>query len=178
MASVVLFCFAVDDCQAVEEDGAVRLLAIGVLSVRCARCQPPACQHVDCVVVAAERVVDERFVVGQLERIGRQRLGLLEGLERVVIMSLAALNLGDMNLRLRILRLGRDDVVEHLERLVQLAVGEQSVGQAALGVEIVGVEIERAMVGGDRILVLLQLLVAGAQERTRCARNGRRPESH
>ncbi len=53
----------------------------------------------------------------------------------MLVVALAALDLGDADLGLRVLGLGGDDLLEDLEGLVDLAVGEQGVGEAALDVD-------------------------------------------
>ncbi len=82
----------------------------------------------DGFVVAAERVVDERLVIGELLRFGGQAFGLFEGLEGEIVVTLAALDLRDVNLREGILRLDGDDELEDLEGFVELAVGQESCG--------------------------------------------------
>ena len=62
-----------------------------------------------------------------------------------------------------VLRLGGDDGVEDFESFFELVVIEESAGQAALGVDVVGIEIAGAAVGGDGFLVLVELIVAGAE---------------
>ena len=61
----------------------------------------------------------------------------LRGGEGGIVVALTALNLGDVDLGLRVLRLRGDDVVEDLEGLVELAVGEEGIGEAALYIDVV-----------------------------------------
>ncbi len=95
-------------------------------------------QRADRLVVAAQRVVDQCLVVVQFDRVLRQRLGLLQRRERLVVMSLPPLNLRDANLRLRVLRLCRHNRFEDLQRLIQLVVRQQRIRQPALAVQISG----------------------------------------
>ena len=92
-----LVLLAIDDAEAVEEDGAVGLLGIGVFSVGMGGAVEEFDEDCGGLVVASEGVVDEGFVIGELERVGLKGLGLLDGFEGGIVVALAALNLGDVN---------------------------------------------------------------------------------
>ena len=148
-----LVLLAVDGAETVEEEVAIGLLWIGVLAVGVAGGGEQLLENVECVIVAAERVVDEGFVVAELGGILHERLGFIKGVEGFLVVALATLNLGDADLRLRVLRLGCDDLLEDLEGRVDLLIREQRVGEASLRVDrVLRLLLERGAVGGDGIL--------------------------
>src|ERR1700722_2004631 len=59
--------FAIDDCEAIEKIRTVRLVAIGVLSIRVSSVSYQFGQYTNRVVITAQRIVDESFVIGQFE---------------------------------------------------------------------------------------------------------------
>ncbi len=65
----------------------------------------------------------------------RQELGLVEGGEGLVVVSLTALDLGDADLRLDVMGIGSDELLIERKRCGKLAVGEESAGEGALRVE-------------------------------------------
>ena len=97
-----LVLFAVDDGKPIQEGRAVLLLLLGVLAIGVRGGVENAGQYIGCLAVFAQCVVDERLVVAEFERILHLRLRLLQGCQRLVVVALATLNLGDANLRLRV----------------------------------------------------------------------------
>ena len=148
----------------------------------CSEYLPSACvesvenagQNIRCLAVLAQRVVDQRLVVAQFQRVLHLRLRLLQRRQRLVVVALAALDLGDADLRLRVRRVRRHQPVERLKRLIQLAVHQQCSRQPALGIGIVRVDLQRAAIGRRGLLRLLQLVVAGRQSEL----DPRRPVCH
>ena len=109
-----LVLLAIDDAKPVEEDRAVLLLLLGVLAIGMRRRIENAGENAGCLVVLAQRVVGQGLVVVQLERILDLRLCLFEGCERLVVMALAALDLGDTNLGLGVRGVCGHQRVEYL----------------------------------------------------------------
>ena len=149
--------------QAVQEDGAVVLLAVVVVVVGlCGACDQ-AVQYLRGLGIAAERVVGQRLVEEDLVGIGGKRLRLFECGQGLLVVALAALAFGDARQRLRILWVGRGDLLVGVLRILKLIVVQQRLGECALGIQVVGIQIDGLLVGGDGILRVLDLVVSGAQ---------------
>ncbi len=160
---VGLVLLAVHIGQPVEEDGAIVLFRFGVLAVRVAGLLYQALQGLRRLVVVAQGVVDQGFVEADFERIRGQRLGLLQRGQRLLVVALAALDLRDAQIGLRVLRVGSGDGLKVLERRAKLVVIQQRLRQAPFRVQVIRFHLERLGVGIDGILVLLELVVAHAQ---------------
>ena len=124
--------------QAVEEDGAIVLLGIGVLAVRVCGLLYQSLQALHCFVVVTERVVDQGFIEANFQGIGGQGLRFLQGGQRLLVVALPPFDLRDPQVGLGILRVGHGDGLKVLERRGQLVVIEQRLGQTAFRVKIIG----------------------------------------
>ena len=82
--------------------------------------------------------------------------------ESLLILSVAALDLGHMEVGLGVGGVAFRDILVGREGFLVLAVLEQGVGKGAFDVEVVGFEVKRALVGGDGLFGVLDLVVAGA----------------
>src|ERR1700761_4914558 len=93
-----LVLLAVNNREPIEEDRAIRLLSICILPIRMRRVCNQLSQNSSSIVIATERVIDKRLIVGKLERVGSQWLCLIQRLKRLVVVSLPAFDLRDMDL--------------------------------------------------------------------------------
>ena len=80
--------------------------------------------------------------------------------QRQIVVALPALDLRYLDVALRILRLGRDEGVVSLQRIVQLVRVEQRIGQTAHRVCVVAFDVERALVRSSSFVGLVQLVIA------------------
>ncbi len=103
------------------------------------------------------------FVIAGFERGGILLAGLVDGGEGILIFALAALDFSDVDEGLGVFGIGFGKQLELLEGLVELVVGEQGLAQGVEGVGIAGVHIGSALVGGDGVFGLLELVIGGAQ---------------
>ena len=83
----------------------------------------------------------------------------LHGRQRFFVFALAAENFADVNDGAGILRVGFRDLPIFLESFIELIVVEQCLGQRPQVVRVFGVEIGGALVGINRVLGSLQLVV-------------------
>ena len=124
---------------------AIACFAFGICRRRVRRAASIAFSVFDGLVVAAQRVVGQGFVIAQLRVVGDQRLGLLQRGERLFVVALAALNVRRTDQRLGILRIALDQVFVDLVRLLRPCLGDERIGQTALCVRVVRVLVERAL---------------------------------
>ncbi len=83
--------------------------------------------------------------------------------ERQIVLGLAAVNLGDADVGLRVFGIGVGDHFVLFEGGIKLSVVQQVFGQAANGVEIVAIENNGVAEGIDGALVILALLIGSAE---------------
>ncbi len=96
---------------------------------------------------------------------GTTELAFFKRLHRLIELAVAAIDLGDAHVGLRIRRISVDDGFVLLQRGFGLTVVHQVLGQPANRVQIVMIQFGRLAVGLDRLLVFLFLLVGVAQRR-------------
>ena len=103
------------------------------------------------------------FVESRFQRVGIHLARLADHSQRIFILALPALDLGDVNQRLGVVGIGFGQILVLLQRIVELIVVEQRLRQRIHGLQIAGLQIFRALVSRDRILGLLHLVVQRAQ---------------
>ena len=114
------------------------------------------------IVEAAQHVEEQAFVVAGFEEVGSSLRAL-----RMVASASSYLPwrrwISPIWTRLGVLRIGLGEELELLEGLVELVVAEQGLGQGVEGMRIPGIHVGGALIGGDGVLGLLQLVVNRAQ---------------
>ena len=132
--------FAVDRAQPLQEHRAIVLVGNAVFAVGVFGLLQQLVEDLDRVVVLALRLVDDGDVVLHLQRIGHDRSGLLQRFQRLIELAVAAIDLRNAHVGLRIRRIGIGDHLVLFQRGVGLAIVHQVLGQAANGIQIVVVQ--------------------------------------
>ena len=160
---VGLVLLLIDVAEPLEEDAAVVLFFLGVSAVGVGGEIDHGRVGLRSVVEAAQDVEQQTLVVAGFKAGGVELARLFNGGQGIVKLVLAALDFGDMDERLRVLGIGRGQLRELLERLVEPIVVEQGLGQGVHGARVAGSHVGRALIGGNSVLGLLQLVVGRAQ---------------
>ena len=146
-----------------EEDAAIVLFFVGVRAVGM-RCEVDHGRvGLRGLVKAAQNVEQQAFVVAGFQARGVQLTRFADCGQRIFKLSLAALDLRDVYKGLGVLRVGCGKQLILLLRLVELVVAEQCLGQGVHGVQVARLHVERALIGRNGVLGLLQLVVGCAQ---------------
>ena len=160
---VGLILFVIDRAQMLEEKAAVALFLGGVSAVGMRGQLDHLLEGLRSLVKAAQHVQQVAFLEAGFERRGVLLARFANGGERVLEFSLAELNLGHIHQRLGIFRIGFGQQLELLQGLVKLVVVEQRLAQRVQRMRVTGVHAGGALIGGNGILGLLQLVIGRAQ---------------
>jgi hypothetical protein len=115
--------------QPLQEDAAVVLLLGGVGSVGVRGQVHHLLVGLRGLVVATQHVQQQPLVEARFQAAGVHLARLADGGQRILILSLAALNLADAHQGAGVLRVGLGQLPVSLERLIELVVAEQCMGQ-------------------------------------------------
>jgi hypothetical protein len=146
-----------------EEDAAIVLFLVGISAVGMAGEVDHGRVGLSGLIEAAQDVEQHAFVVAGFKAGGVQLAGFAHGGQRIFKLPLAALDLRDVDESFGVLRIGCGKLLILLERLVELVVAEQSLGEGVHGVQVARLHVHRALIGGNGVLGLLQLVVGCAQ---------------
>ena len=158
-----LVLLVIDRPQPLQEDAAIVLLLGGVGAVGVRGQVHHLLEDLRGFVEAAQHIQQQPLVVAGFQIAGLLHARFADGGQRILILSLAALNLADMNQGAGILRVGLGQQPELLERLVELIVVEQGLGQRVQRAHVFRLHVGGALIGGDGVLGPLQLLIGRAQ---------------
>jgi len=118
----VVFLFAIDHAEALDEDGAVVAVGLAGSDFAMFSALEQILQNLNGVVVAALRLINGGHAVGDVHGVGHQGVGALETVEGQVVFGLTAVNLSHADVSLRIFGIGVGDDFVLLESGVELAV--------------------------------------------------------
>src|ERR1019366_4110118 len=120
-------------------------------------------KNLDGVFVFPLGLVNDRDVVLHFQGIGHDRGGFLQRFQGLIEFPVAAIDLGNAHVSLRIRGIGIGNDFVLFQSGVGLAIVHQVLGQAADRIQIIVVELGGAAIGVDRLLIVLLLLVGEAQ---------------
>ena len=155
--------FVIHRAQPLQEDTAVVLLLAGVGAVGVGSQVHHLLVNLRSLIVAGQYVQHKPFVIAGFKRRGVHLARFANGGQRILILSLAALNFTNMDQSLRVLGIGLGKRFELFERLVELVVVEQRLPKGVQRARVSWVHVGGALIGGDGVLGLLQLVIGRAQ---------------
>ena len=107
--------------------------------------------------------IHQRQVVGNLLGILDHGLRLLQVLQREVELAQPAINLAQLNVGARVLRVGVSDDLVLLQGFIGLPVFVQALGEAPDRVQVVAIECYGLLIGLNGFLVIFLLIVSAAE---------------
>ena len=158
-----LVLLVIDRPQPLQEDAAIVLLLGGIGAVGVGGQVHHFLVGLGGFVVAPQHVQQQPLVIARFKAGGVLLARLADGGQRIFVLSLAALDLADVDERPDVFRIGLGQLLILLERLVELVVAEQGLGQRGQRAHIARLHVRGALIGGDGVLGALQLLIGRAQ---------------
>jgi len=111
----------------------------------------------------AQRIVDQSFVRAQFSRVLDLRLAFSKRRQRILVVALAALNLGDAKLRIGVGGVRRTSAWNSVSAASNWSSASSALARACCAFRVVRIQFQRAAIGRGRPPGLLHLIVAGSQ---------------